>query len=396
MVDRRDILTLGAGLAVAGLTGLGEAQTGARIRRYRRLGRTEFKVSDVSFGSASTSDPAIVRHALAMGVNYFDAAESYRWGGAEEAIGEALQGRRKDVYLTSKTKAGVRDSRADMMKSLEDSLRRLRTDYVDVYFNHAVNDVDRLKNPEWREFTELAKRQGKIRFSGVSGHGGNLVECLHYAIDNDLADVLLLAYSFAQDPSFTDRIRHTFHWAAIQPDLRPVLTKAKQKDIGVLAMKTLMGGRMNDIAPFERPGGTFAQAALRWVLASPQVDALLISMTTRENIDEYVAASGATGVGAHDMELLERHAALRTGNYCLPGCNRCESSCPAGVAISEVLRARMYAFDYGDGRLARDEYRALGAGAQACIGCASQACLGQCPVRIPIAQFTRQAANRLG
>ena len=50
-----------------------------------------------------------------------------------------------------------------MMKSLEGSLRRLRTDYVDVYFNHAVNAVERMQNEEWAEFTELAKKQGKIR-----------------------------------------------------------------------------------------------------------------------------------------------------------------------------------------------------------------------------------------
>lgn len=396
MTDRRDVLALGAGLIAGSLLGVGEAQAETRIRRYVRLGRTEMKISDISFGSASSTDPALVRHALALGVNYFDSAESYRWGGAEEAIGEALQGRRKDVYLTSKTKAGATDSRDDMMQALEASLKRLRTDYVDVYFNHSINDIDRLKNPEWREFTELAKRQGKIRFRGVSGHGGNLVECLHYALDNDLADVILLAYSFAQDPSFTDKLRHTFHWAAIQPDLNPVLAKARAKDVGVLAMKTLMGGRLNDMRPFERAGGTFAQAALRWVLSNPNVHGLLISMTSKDNIDEYITASGGMTVSEYDADLLRRYAALRTGNYCLPGCNRCEESCPAGIPIAEILRTRMYAVDYGDLRLARDEYRALGSAAQACIGCATQSCLGGCPAQVPIARFTRQAATLLG
>ena len=54
-----------------------------------------------------------------------------------------------------------------MMRALESSLERLRPDYVDIYYNHAVNDVSRMENPEWREFTELAKRQGKIRFRGI-------------------------------------------------------------------------------------------------------------------------------------------------------------------------------------------------------------------------------------
>ena len=60
------------------------------------------------------------------------------------------------------------------MRALEGSLRRLRTDRIDIYFNHAVNDVARVQNPEWPEFVAKAKQQGKIRFTGVSGHGGRL------------------------------------------------------------------------------------------------------------------------------------------------------------------------------------------------------------------------------
>lgn len=396
MVDRRDFLVMSTGTALA-LAGLGAAaQPTPHIRRYARLGRTELQVSDISFGSASSFDASLVRHALDRGVNFFDSAESYGWGNAEEAIGEALQGKRAQVVLSSKTKAGAGDRRADMMRALEGSLQRLGTDYLDIYFNHAVNDVDRMRNQEWWEFTEAAKRQGKIRFRGMSGHGSRLVECLDYAIDQDLVDVVLAAYSFGQDPSFTDRLRHTFHWAAIQTDLPRVLAKAKQKDVGVLAMKTLMGGRLNDMRPYERTGGTFSQAAFRWVLSGPHVDAVVISMTSPELIDEYVAASGATRVGATDRELLERYVALRAGNYCVPGCNACAESCPTGVPIAEVLRTRMYEIDYGNRRLARAEYAELSRSAAACAGCTHQACLHACPAGVPIAEFTREAAARLG
>jgi predicted aldo/keto reductase-like oxidoreductase len=384
------------GVAGVGALAQGPSRADPGIRRYVRLGRTGLKVSDISFGSASSSDAALVRHALQRGVNFFDTAESYRWGGAEEAIGEALQARRGQVVLSTKAKAGASDSRSDMMTALEGSLKRLGTDYVDIYFNHAVNDVERMRNPEWREFTELAKRQGKIRFRGMSGHGSGLVPALDYAIDNNLVDVILVAYSFAQDPSFTDKLRHTFHWAAIQPDLPRVLAKAKQQDIGVIVMKTLMGARLNDIRPFERPGSTFAQAAFRWVLSSPNVDALLISMTSKELIDEYVAASGEPKITQGDLELLGRYADLRAGNYCLPGCSACQESCPQNVPISEVLRTRMYDVDYRDRWLARSEYAQLGAAASACVTCAHQSCLNACVAGLPIAQFTREAAVRLG
>jgi predicted aldo/keto reductase-like oxidoreductase len=396
LVDRREFLRFGAGTALGLAAAPARAQPGPGIRRYARLGRTGLKISDISFGSASMSDPAVVRHALARGINYFDTAESYRWGNSEEAIGEALKGRRDDVLIASKTKAGAGDTRTEMMASLERSLKRLQTDRVDVYFNHSVNDVARMQNQEWWEFTELARRQGKIRFRGMSGHGSNLSRCLDYVLDNDLADVILVAYNFAQDPSFYDKLRHAFHWSAIQPDLPRVLDKAKKKDIGVIAMKTLMGARLNDMRAYERPGSTFSQAAFRWVLSGQQVDALLVSMSSTEEIDEYVAASGTAKVSGVDMELLERYALLQDGRYCQSACNDCAGSCPRNVPIAEVLRTRMYDVDYGDALLARTEYAALGKPAEACLTCATQSCLNACTKGIPIAHYTRDAALRLG
>jgi aryl-alcohol dehydrogenase-like predicted oxidoreductase len=219
------------GLGTAAAAGLGRIdrvlanQTSAtpadpRIRRQVTLGRTGLRVTDISFGSSSLSDPDLVRHALDRGVTFFDTAESYRFGLAEKAIGEGLLGVRERVVLSSKTKAGAGDTQSDMMEALENSLRRLKTDYLDIYFNHAVNAVERMANTEWWEFTERAKAQGKIRFRGMSGHGGQLARCLDYGIDHDLADVILVAYSFAQDPDFYARLRHTFHYVAQSPQER--------------------------------------------------------------------------------------------------------------------------------------------------------------------------------
>ncbi len=402
MADRREFLRIGSGAALA-LTGVGAAIGNSRaddgstahIRRYARLGRTELKVSDISLGSSGTSDPEVVARAFDKGVNLFDSAESYRWGGAEEAIGKALKGKRDKVILTSKTKAGARESRSEIMESLEASLRRLQTDYVDIYYNHSVNDVDRLQNQEWLEFTELAKRQGKIRFRGVSGHGSHLTECIDYTIDNDIADVILVAYNFGQDPDFFEKLRFTFHWSSIQLEMPRLVEKAKKKDVGVLAMKTLMGARLNDMRPYERPGGTFSQAAFRWVLSNRNVDALLISMSDVSEVDEYVAASGSETMSAYDRQLLERYVYMRAGQYCLPGCNVCENSCPQKVEIAEVLRTRMYEVDYGDRGLAKAEYAALGGAAAACVDCTAQPCRNACPIGVPIAKFTKETASKL-
>ena len=400
-IGRRRFLGLGTAAAVGLAGGPALGSTGAlpsdsaRIQRYVTLGATGLRVSDVSFGSASSADPDLVRYALDRGVNFFDTAESYRFGNAEEAIGEALEGMRDTVVLTSKTKAGARETQRDMMEALEGSLRRLRTDNVDIYFNHAVNDVDRMRNEEWWRFTERAKQQGKIRFRGMSGHGSRLAKCLDYAVDQELVDVVLVAYNFGQDPDFYARLRDTIQFPAFQPELPRVLDKAKSRNVGVIAMKTLMGARLHDMRPYEDGTTTFAQAAFRWVLSSPRVDALLISMTSREEIDEYLGGSGDTAEHGGDLPLLARYAYLQDAKYCRHGCDGCAAACPGGVEIAEVLRTRMYDVDYGDHALARTDYAKLGAGAGACLTCTHQACSSACPFGLPIPQFTLDAAHRL-
>ncbi len=398
MLNRRSFLGTGA---VAGLGPFALHQAKAAspsIERQVTLGKTGLRVSEIGFGSASSQDPALIRYAFERGVTFFDTAESYRFGWSEEAIGEGLKGIRDQVVLTSKAKSGASDTEAEMMEALEGSLKRLQTDYLDIYFNHAVNSVDRMQNEAWASFTEKAKQQGKIRFRAMSGHGSRLARCLDYAIDNDLVDVILCAYSFGEDPDLMAKLKHTFHYVAIQSDLPPVLDKAREKNIGVIAMKTLMGARLNDMRPFEKEGRTYAQAALRWVLSSPRVDAALISMTRDIDIDEYVGASGQDDDRAGDAELLGRYAALQSSRYCRHGCDRCEGACPEGVSIAEVLRTRMYDVDYQNPALAVEDYAKLaqGSDAAACLTCEHQSCLNACPLGIPIPDFTRDAARRLG
>ena len=250
------------------------------------------------------------------------------------------------------------------MHAPEESLRRLRTDRIDVYFNHAVNDTQRLDNPEWYEFARRAVEHGKIRFTGISGHGGRLAECLRYALEGDLVDVILVAYNFGQDPKFYERFARRFDLVAVQPELPALLEKARAKDVGVVAMKTLMGARLNDMRPYEYGDTTYAQAAFRWVLSNPNVDALIVSMTRSDQIEEYLQASGSGPVRQSDLGLLERYAARNASAYCRFGCNACAESCPHDVPISEVLRTRMYAADYGDHAYAREDYAKLGGRSQ--------------------------------
>ena len=355
------------------------------IRSYPTLGRTGIRLSDISFGTSRLrkGQEDLVHHALERGVNYFDTADSYTRGQSERVLGNALREVRDDVFIVSKTQAW-NDDRNSIMQALEGSLRRLQTDYIDVYFNHAVNNLSRLQNPEWYEFVELAKRQGKIRFTGISGHAGRLTECLDHVIDGDLCDVVLVAYNFGQDPEFYAGLTRSFDLIAKHPDLPQMLAKAKQKGIGVVAMKTLMGARLNDMRAYENAGSTFSQAAFRWTLSNTNVDALVVSMTSRQDIDEYLAASGARKLAHGDLDLLQGYAKLNSTTFCRQACNDCEGACPYGVPIADVLRTRMYAVDYKDVEFARAEYEALSVNAAACLNCSGEPCRNACSYGLAI------------
>ncbi|MCZ6619651.1 MAG: aldo/keto reductase [Gammaproteobacteria bacterium] len=394
--SRRGFLRRGAFGSLAGLFPFSRSnastaveRSSKHVQRYVPLGRTGFRISDITFGSSRLrrGQDDLVRHALDRGVNYFDTADSYTNGASERVIGQALGGERDKVYIASKTHVSAGASRRSIMGKLEASLKRLGTDYIDVYFNHAVNRIDRLENPEWSEFVDRAKQQGKIRFVGMSGHAGNLIECLDHALDADSVDVLLVAYNFGQDPAFYDRFTRSFDLVAKQPDLPRVLAKAKTRNVGVVTMKTLMGARLNDMRPYEKNGASFAQAAFRWVLSNPNVDAVTISMTSTARIDEYLGASGVYEVSQQEFELLKTYAHLNGASYCRHACNDCESACPYGVPIADVLRTRMYATDYQDVPFARSEYALLGDAAAACLGCSGKPCQGACTHGLPIEQL---------
>ena len=403
-VDRRSFLRLGAitgasaglagGLGVSAAasasTGSSSAGPAAGVKDYVRLGRTNLQVSDVSLGSypLQPGDERIVHHALDLGINYIDTAEGYGDGLSETVIGNALKDRPRDqLYLATKIFAGARTSADTMMSRLDGCLERLQTDYVDVFFNHAVNDVERLQNPEWHAFAEKARQQGKVRYFGMSGHAGRLTECVEYAVEQDMFDVLLLATNFGDDPAFYERFTRSFDMVANQQGLQRLMAEAKKKDIGIIAMKVLRGAKLNDMRPYESEGYTYSQAACRWILNNPHVDNLIITMRNRDEIEEYVAASGSGEVTATDMELLKQYARISDASYCRNVCNDCEGACPYNVPIPDILRMRMYATDYGDYSVARQEYARLEMNASPCVTCDGSPCRDACTFEIPVADL---------
>lgn len=360
---------------------------GARVQNYRRLGRTNAMVSDISLGSGKIQDKAVAIDAIDRGVNYFDTAPDYAHTTSERILGEAIRetGGRDQMFLASKfcTSDGHLPADASVeqiMAAVEGSLTRLGTDYLDLIHIHSCDVMERLMAPSFHEAFDRLRDQGKARFLGVSTHTPNLQAIARQAIVSDRFDVMMLAYHYG-----------------LFPQIGRIIDQAHAKDVGVVAMKTLKGGRAADLAGFEDEAGSYAQASFRWVLSNPSVSCLVVSFFDEQHCDEYLYASG-TQPRPTDRAVLEKYDRLVTADYCRPHCGACLDTCERGLPIDTVLRYDMYFEGYrGRRALAREKYAALsGAGldASGCAACPAP-CAGACPFELPIRAKMVRAHERL-
>ena len=362
-----------------------EEWTGSRVEHYRRLGRTGAMVSDISLGSGSSTGgrqtTEVVREAIDRGVTYFDTAPDYAAAGSENRFGEAMQGVRDQVFLATKfcRPSGhlyVGHSVDDYIEAVNASLRRLRTDWVDLVHIHSCDSVERLMDENAHEAFDRLKQQGKVRFLGVSTHTPNLEQVANAAIESDRFDAMMLAYHFGA-------------W----PGLREIIDRAAAHDVGVVAMKTLRGSHHHGLLWSRDERDSFTQASFKWVLANPSVSCLVISLWETGQLDEFLYASGkAPGPG--DLAVLRRYEELTAGELCRTHCGACLESCPEGLPIDDVLRHRMYFEQYGAEKEAMRLYATLTTKADVCAGCAAP-CAAACPDGIPIPDRTREAHSLL-
>ena len=357
---------------------------GSKIKSYSRLGRTGWEMSDISFGAGKLRDADTVRMALDRGVNYIDTSPDYSEASSERFVGEAVEGRRDEVFLASKfcSPDGHLDQTtpvAAIIQAVEGSLKRLRTDYLDLCHIHACNSVERLMAPTFHEAFDRLKEQGKVRFMGVSSHTPNLEEVMHKAVDCGRFDVLMVAYNFS-------------NW----PQLGAIIDKAHAADVGFVAMKTLKGAYhtvLADFTPDERH--SFPQAAFKWVHNNPKVSGLVVSFWQASQLDEYLFASGGK-LDPADLALLQKYDRAIANDYCRPGCGDCLDACPAGLPVDDILRFAMYAEGYGVERDAMAHYARLPEDrtAAVCAGCAAP-CQASCPYELPIRSKMTRAHSLL-
>jgi aryl-alcohol dehydrogenase-like predicted oxidoreductase len=368
-LDRRGFLKLGAtsvGAAI-GCRGGGVDvvdRTPPGPMRYRPLGATGLRVSEVAFGAHGVDNAALMAAALEAGVTTFCTSGGYLDGREESALGEALARigpPRQDVVILSGADLRPSDTVASWLDAIDGSLKRLQTDYLDVFYNAMVQTPDQVRSEVVLEGFERARAAGKIRHLGVSGHHGGLQDCLEAALDIDSYDVFFTKYDFVSYPDQDDLLR-----------------RAAERGVGTMVFKTDAGSRQREIKDLEAGGLSFKQATIRWALGNPDVASVAVTMTSFDEIDRAVGAVGA-GLASGEVAMLRRYADEMYDQYCR-FCATCEASCPNHVAVADIMRYDMYFAYYGREKEAMRLYRELPARATAaaCLDCPG-ACDAACP-----------------
>jgi aryl-alcohol dehydrogenase-like predicted oxidoreductase len=173
----------------------------------RTLGKTGIRVPVVSMGVMNSSDPALVRRACEKGIRHFDTAASYGRGRNEEMIGKVIREldiRDETIIATKVPRISLsvlkqmrnEQSKAYFLDHLEQSLKRLQTDYVDMIYLHDAQSAEYLQNEGFRSAMETAKSQKKALSVGFSVHR-NMIECLNEASRDGFYDVVLTAFNYS-------------------------------------------------------------------------------------------------------------------------------------------------------------------------------------------------------
>jgi hypothetical protein len=392
--SRRDFLkttgAAGLGLLAASAVppSLG-AQDPGRVPT-RPFGKTGADVAILSLGGMFDipNNQLMLRQAVKWGVTYWDTANSYEGGNSELGIGKYFAKYpedRKSIFLVTKSTAWTLKG---MNEHLNLSLERMRTDFVDLFFVHAIRSISTM-DKEMQKWGEKAKSEGKIRFFGFSTHS-NMEECLLGAASLGWIDGIMMTYNY--------RLMHS-------DAMRRAVDACTRAGIGLTAMKTQGGGQvLTGSAEELKRGGRFlqsgftqGQAKLKAVWENPQIAAICSQMPSMALLSENTAAAvNKTRLSALDREALSRHAQASAAGYCA-GCTRiCESAVAAPVPIGRVMRYLMYGRDYGNRDFARSRFRALPMETRAVMARLDYAAAeARCPQQMPIGRLMREASEEL-
>jgi predicted aldo/keto reductase-like oxidoreductase len=341
----------------------------------------------------------MLHYAIDNGVNYVDTAWFYHAtkmgekGESEPFVGQALSGGYRDrVNLATKLPVGLCRTKDDMHSLLEQQLERLQTDHLDFYLLHGLNGEtwDRVRDLGVIEFMEGAVAEGLIKYPAFSFHGA-------------AADFTRICDEY--DGWAFSQIQYNYMDTEFQAG-RAGLLHAADKGMGVVVMEPVKGGKlavnlpecMQEIFDARTEGWSAAEWALRFVWNEPGVSMLLSGMSAMEQVVENVAAAERGVAESLSADELSVYDGARTAlaEKLKADCTRCRycMPCPSGVDIPDVLAALNNAAMWDDANRWLTGYARVEGKAGLCTECGS--CESMCPQGLPIPELMKDALATFG
>ncbi|CAM4076845.1 Predicted oxidoreductase [Pedobacter westerhofensis] len=292
--------------------------------QYSIIGKSDLKVSRVSFGcmsltGSSKENEQIVHRALELGVNFFDTADLYEKGDNEKKIGSLLRSQRNKVVIASKAGNQWRadgsgwdwnPSKKHILAAADESLKRLQTDYIDLYQLHGGTKDDPID--ETIEAFEILKQQGKIRFYGISSIRPNVIR--EYVQKSGIVSVMM-QYSLldrrAEEECFDLLEQHGISVLSRGGVAQGLLVNKPAKPyLGWSAEEVAhAAGAINQV----KGTGSAAQTAIRFVLQHPAVASAVIGVRTLAQLEDIALSLDLPLLTTEEMSLLA--AAAASQNY---------------------------------------------------------------------------------
>ena len=335
--------------------------------------------------STPAADPEFRRRLKAE----FASGRINRWG-SEPGLGKYLAKYpedRKKIFLVSKS--GNRDAHG-LTAELNESLNNLKTDYLDLFFVHAVDDAQAELTPEIKAWAEKMKSKGKIRLFGFSTHSN---------MDNSLSHAATLGW--------IDGIMTTYNYRVMTTDeMKRAIDACHKAGIGLTAMKTqaksswLSTGQETEegralAERFLDKGVTEEQAKLMAVWTDERIAAICSQMNTLTILKANTeAAVNQARLTATDRWRFDAEAVATAANYCAGCTANCQPALAAAVPVGKIMRCLMYSRSYGDHFHARVEFNDVPAAIRSQLATIDyRAAEKRCPQRMPIGRLMAEAVE---
>ena len=355
----------------------------------RQLGKTGESVSILALGTMFDviENQIMLRKCLEWGVNYWDTANGYSGGNSEIGIGKFFEKnpeKRKDVFLV--TKASGAHTVEDVEAKLQESLKRLNTDHIDLYYGvHVLDNISQMSD-ELIKWGESAKKRKLIKYFGFSTHK-NMADNLLAASKMKGIDAILSTYNFrlTKDQQMQDAIQ-----------------ACHEAGIGITAMKTqglqIESNEDKKLAEhFLTKGFTEGQAKIKLVLEDQRIASACVGRGNLSHLIQNIAAVlDKTKLAKEDFNVFEQYAQETCNGYCTACGHICDGVLSSSPYTSEILRYMMYYNSYGEPEYAKELFAKIPAQVRNnLLNIDYSLAEKRCPQNLPIAKIIAEAVEKL-